>query len=207
MATPGDITLLLQEAHGGREGALDELMDLVYADLERIALSHLSRKFGERAGTVTLEPAALVNESFLRLIKQRNAYDNRGQFFAIATRLMLRVLLDYQRQRLAARRGGNRRRIQLSLDGQPGPTNGLGTAKEIEIESLVKALSRLEALDARQAEVVKMRVIWGLEVNEIAEALGMSPSTVKRDWRFAKAWLMDEAEQMDRTNSTARHHD
>ena len=104
MATPGDITLLLQEAHGGREGALDELMDLVYADLERIALSHLSRQFGERAGAVTLEPAALVNESFLRMIKQRNTYDNRGQFFAIATKVMLRVLLDYKRRR-ACRRG------------------------------------------------------------------------------------------------------
>jgi RNA polymerase sigma factor (TIGR02999 family) len=199
IATPGDITQLLREAEVGREGALDELMHRVYPDLERIALSHLSRQFGERARAVTLEPAALVNESFLRLIRQRTSYDNRGHFFAIATRLMLRVLLDYQRHRLAARRGGGRKRIQLSLDGQIGPGNGPDTG--IEIESLVKALERLEALDSRQAEVVKMRVIWGLEINEIADALGMSPSTVKRDWRFARAWLRDEAAQMNRENT------
>ena len=174
-------------------------MHRVYPDLERIALSHLSRQFGERARAVTLEPAALVNESFLRLIRQRTSYDNRSHFFAIATRLMLRVLLDYQRQRLAARRGGGRKRIQLSLDGQIGPGNGPDTG--IEIESLVKALERLEALDTRQAEVVKMRVIWGLEINEIADALGMSPSTVKRDWRFARAWLRDEAAQTNRDDT------
>ncbi len=197
MAGPGDITLLLREVAEGREGALNELMDLVYADLERIALSQLSRRYGPRANDVTIEPAALVNESFLRLIKQRNAYDNRGHFFAIATRVMLRVLCDYQRHRLAERRGGRGKRITLPLDGRPGPERRSGQATAIEVEGLVKALERLEALDARQAEVVKLRVVWGLEVVEIAGALDMSPSTVKRDWRFAKAWLMDEASRME----------
>ena len=197
MAAPGDITLLLKEAECGREGALDELMELVYGDLERIALSHLSRKFGERANVVTLEPAALVNESFLRLIRQRKTYDNRGQFFAIATKVMLRVLTDYQRQRMTDRRGGRRKRVELFLDARPGPADGPGRAAQIEIESLKKALERLEGLDSRQADVVKMRVVWGLEIDEIAEALGLSASTVKRDWRFARAWLMDAAARMD----------
>ena len=197
MATTGEITLLLRQVEAGRDGALDDLMKLVYSDLERIALGHLSRRFGERAGVVTLEPAALVNESFLRLIKQRKAYDNRGHFFAIATKVMLRVLIDYQRQRLAARRGGSHRRVAISLDGQAHPNPGPGRAQQIEIEALTQALERLEALDSRQAEVVKMRVVWGLEINEIADALGTSASTVKRDWRFARAWLMEEAASLN----------
>ncbi len=193
MGRPGDITLLLREVEAGRDGALDELMELVYEDLERIALSHLSQRFGEQVNAVTIEPAALVNESFLRLIKQRKTYDNRGQFFAIATKVMLRVLVDYQRRRLAARRGGEHKRVALYLDGQPAPPRRPPGAPEIELEPLIAALERLEALDPRQADVVRMRVVWGLEVREIAEALGTSPSTVKRDWRFARACLMEEA--------------
>ncbi len=199
MGQPGDITVLLEAARTGREGALDELMDRVYSDLERIALKHLSRRFGDNARTVTLEPAALVNESFLRLIKQRKSYDNRGQFFAIATKLMLRVLVDYQRQQLAARRGGNLKRISLYLDGRPEPAATTGPADSIAVEPLTAALERLEALDPRQAEVVKMRVVWGMKVQEIAAALGLSPSTVKRDWRFARAWIIDEVTQVEPT--------
>ena len=197
MVRSGDITVLLREIEVGRDGALDDLMDLVYQDLEHIALKHLSKRFGQRAKAVTMEPAALVNETFLRLIKQRKPYDNRGQFFAVATKVMLRVLVDYQRQRLAARRGGGRKRITLHLDGRPSPTSGPGKATQIEIECLVKSLERLETLDQRQAEVVKMRVVWGLDIKEIAHALGMSPSTVKRDWRFARAWLMDEQAKLE----------
>ncbi len=110
---------------------------------------------------------------------------------------MLRVLTDYQRQRMTDRRGGRRKRVELFLDARPDPAAGPGRAAPIEIESLKKALERLEGLDSRQADVVKMRVVWGLEIDEIAEALGLSASTVKRDWRFARAWLMDEAARMD----------
>ena len=197
MVRSGDITVLLGEIEVGRDGALDDLMDLVYQDLEHIALKHLNKRFGQRAKAVTMEPAALVNETFLRLIKQRKAYDNSGQFFAVATKIMLRVLVDYQRQRLAQRRGGGRKRITLLLDARPSPTSGPGKATQIEIECLVKSLERLETLDQRQAEVVKMRVVWGMEIKEIALALGMSPSTVKRDWRFARAWLMDEQAKLE----------
>ncbi len=191
--------MLLEEARTGRAGALDELMERVYSDLERIALKHLSRRFGENARSVTLEPAALVNESFLRLVKQRKSYDNRGQFFAIATKLMLRVLVDYQRQQMAARRGGDLKRISLYLDGRPDRRLHPGPAEWIAVEPLTTALERLETLDPRQAEVVKMRVVWGMEVQEIAAALNLSPSTVKRDWRFARAWLMDEVAQAEPT--------
>ena len=114
MVAMGRITLLLREVEGGREGALDELMALVYAELEQMAGSYLRKHFGNRAEAITLEPAALVNEFFLRLIRQRNKYDNSGHFFAIASRLMLRVLIDYRRRRDASIRGGGRSRIMWS---------------------------------------------------------------------------------------------
>ena len=193
MTSAGVITLLLQDLDRGREGALDALMDAVYSDLERIALAHLSRQFGKNVRAITIEPAGLVNELFLRMIKQRKSYDNPGQFFAIATKMMLRVLLDYKRKRLAVKRGGDQKRISLFLDGHAKPERSRSTITEIEIESLSTALQELESIDSRQADVVKMRVVWGLNIEEIALALDMSASTVKRDWRFAKAWLTDEA--------------
>ena len=108
---------------------------------------------------------------------------------------MLRVLVDYQRQQMAARRGGKLKRISLNLDGRPEPAAAPGPADSIAVEPLTTLLERLEALDPRQAEVVRMRVVWGMEVREIAAALGLSPSTVKRDWRFARAWLIDQVTQ------------
>ncbi|UCD74352.1 MAG: sigma-70 family RNA polymerase sigma factor [Phycisphaerales bacterium] len=193
MGASDDITRLLGEVDAGREGAMDDLMGAVYTDLQRVAERHMAEQFGRGLPGITLEPAALVNESFLRLIKQRKSYDNRGQFFAIATKLMLRVLVDYQRKRRAAKRGGGRQRITLSLEGPPG-TGAVGMeTRSIEVESLVDALGRLEKLDQRKADVVRLRVIWGLEIREIAESLGISRATVERDWSFAKAWLGREA--------------
>ena len=190
MVAVGKITLLLREAEGGRDGALDELMALVYAELERMARSHLRKHFGSRAEAITLEPAALVNESFLKLIQQRNRYDNRGHFFAIASRVMLRVLIDYRRQRAASMRGGGRTHITLVLDKQQiaGPERRSG---EIGVELLADALEKLEAVSPRRADVAKMRVIWGLNLRQVADSLDVSPSTVERDWRFAKAWLSE----------------
>ncbi len=190
MVAVGQITLLLRELEGGREGALDELMALVYAELERMARSYLRKHFGDRAEAITLEPAALVNESFLKLIQQRNRYDNRGHFFAIASRVMLRVLIDYRRQRAASMRGGDRTHITLVLDKQQiaGPERRAG---EIGVELLADALEKLEAVSPRRADVAKMRVIWGLNLRQVADSLDVSPSTVERDWRFAKAWLSE----------------
>jgi len=197
MVGVGDITLLLREMETGRKGALDRLMAAVYSDLTQRAEIHLRKQFGDRAEAITLEPAALVNESFMKLIRQRKAYDNRGQFFAIATRLMLRVLVDYRRKRNAAKRGGADTHITLVLDERQvaeGPRRRLDL---IEVEELTEALEKLESLDPRKAEVVKMRVVWGLDITAIADSLDVSRSTVERDWRFAKAWLADEIDQMD----------
>ena len=198
MASVGELTRLLREADGGRAGALDELAALVHADLERMAHSYLRQQFGDRARSITLDTSALVNESFLKLIRQRARYDNRGHFFAIATRIMLRVLIDYRRRRAAAKRGGADTHITLTLDEHqvegraPAPGRDL-----IEVEHLARALEKLEALSPRKADVVKMRVIWSLDLGQIAESLDVSPSTVERDWRFSKAWLAEEVGRAD----------
>lgn len=194
------ITKLLDDVNEGRDGALDELMKVVYEDLERVARSHLRKRFGARANSVTLEPAALVNESFMKLIRGRQTYDSRGHFFALATKVMLQVLLDYCRQRNAKKRGGDRTRITFSAavdraeadaGGSAGPA--FGSAINVGLEPLVEAMERLEQMDPRKADVVKLRVVWGLTNDEIAASLGVSRPTVERDWRFAKAWLAEEA--------------
>ena len=192
MPTKNDITVLLRRIDDGEAAALDDLMRVVYDDLERMAASHLRRQFGDRVGQLTLEPAALVNESFLHLIKQRKGFDNRGQFFAIATKVMLRVLIDYRRQRAADKRGGDRREARITLSFDSGRLMDAPAASDgVDVEELATALDQLESLDARKADIVKMRVVWGMTVPEVAEALDISPSSVDRDWRFAKAWIAD----------------
>jgi len=186
MTRRDDITELLHEAAEGREGALDEVMSLVYSDLERLAGKHMRRRFGAGLEAVTLEPAALVNETFLKLVRQRKSFENRAQFFAIATRLMLRALTDYHRAREADRRGGGQVRVTLT-----GIADDARSEPSITIPALTEALERLEALDARKSEVVKLRVLWGFELEEVAEIVGVSLPTVKRDWRFARNWLAD----------------
>jgi RNA polymerase sigma factor (TIGR02999 family) len=183
---------MLQDVAEGSDGAMDRLMSAAYDDLEAVAARHMARRFGAGLPGVTLEPAALVNESFLKLLEQRQPFRSRGQFYAIATRVMLRVLGDYQRRRGAARRGGDRQRITMHLDGGAAPEGGEDD-RLIELETLVEALDRLETLDARKADVVRLRVVWGLQMPQIAEALDVSPATVERDWAFAKAWLSREA--------------
>ena len=187
MTQPGDITLLLEQVHEGEDGALDALMERVYADLQRVAERHMADRFGHGLPGVTLEPAALVNESFMKLILQRKKIDNHEQFFALATRIMLRVLIDYQRRRLALRRGGGARRVTLSF---ADPTARVrDEADIIDVEALAEALEKLQDVDQRKADVVKLRVVWGLEMKDIATALDISLATVERDWAFAKAWL------------------
>jgi RNA polymerase sigma factor (TIGR02999 family) len=191
---PADITRLLREAEEGRPGADDRLMQAVYEDLRRVAQRHLDGVYGRGQPGVTLEPAALVNESFLRLIRQRKGFDNRGQFFAIATRLMLRVLVDDQRRRRAQRRGGARQRVTLDLDRHASAEPAArGSGDTIAVDVLAEALERLESIDPRKADVVKFRVVWGMQMREVAESLGISLATAERDWAFAKAWLAREA--------------
>jgi RNA polymerase sigma factor (TIGR02999 family) len=167
----------------GRRDALDELVPFVYSELRRLARAQLAR---ERLGH-TLQPTALVNEVFLRLGSyQRIPWQDRAHFFAVAARIMRRVLVDHARRRRAAKRGGKQEPITLSESHVQGkPLN-------VDLIALDEALDRLEKKDARQSTVVEMRYFGGLSDEEIAEALGTSVPTVKRDWRVAKLWLRRE---------------
>jgi RNA polymerase sigma-70 factor, ECF subfamily len=187
-ASAATVTRLLECVNEGDSAARDQLMAAVYDDLRGIARRCMDKRFGSR-GDLTLQPTALVHESWMKLIRQRQKYDNRGQFFAIATKVIIRVLLDYARERQAAKRGGGQVRVPLDPDwGTPAKSQDDGP----ELSSLVGALEKLEALDSRKADVVKLRVLWGLTNDEVAKSLGIGRATVDRDWSFAKAWLKKE---------------
>lgn len=188
-----EVTVLLKRLNDGDEAAMDGLMDVVYDQLRDMAQRHMDREFGRGQPGVTLQPTALVNETFMKLIKQRQKYDNRSQFFAIATKLMIRVLMDYHRQRKAAKRGGGWARVPLDVDG--GVDVGAAPEGGTEITVLVSALEKLEKMDSRKADVVKLRVLWGLKIEEIATSLGVGRATVDHDWSFAKVWLKKEIEE------------
>jgi RNA polymerase sigma factor (TIGR02999 family) len=181
-----NVTLLLRAWQEGEPRALERMMPLVAGELRRLARRKLR---SERAGHA-LQSAALVNEAFLRLVDQRHvSWENRAQFFALAARLMRRVLVDHARRRRAEKRGGEHDPVALQeaqlVASAPGPD-------PVDVIAVRDALGRLEALDRRQAEVVELRVFGGLKNNEIAAALGISLATVKREWEAAKAWLHRE---------------
>ena len=178
-----NVTELLQDWSRGEREALDQLLPVVYNELHKQAARYLRR---ERAGH-TLQPTALVNEAFLRLINQRDVrWQNRAHFFGLAAQLMRRILVDHARERLAAKRGGAD--IRLTLDEQVAAVG----ARDVDLLALDEALTRLAALDVRQSRIVELRFFSGLNVEETAAVLGVSPATVKLDWSMAKAWLRRE---------------
>lgn len=182
MATPSrkDVTGLLIDWSKGDQEALNKLMPLVYDELRRLASRHLRH---ERAAH-TLQTTALVHEAYLKLVDQRNAnWQNRVQFFAAAAQVMRHILVDYARSRRAFKRGGDY--CRLSLDEAVISAE----AKDPDLLTLHEALNNLAAIDPPQSRVVELRVFGGLTVEETAEALGISPRTVKREWSMAKAWL------------------
>ncbi len=162
------------------ESASDQLFSLVYNELRKIAASYMRR---ERPGH-TLQATALVHEAYMQLVDQtRVNWQSRAHFFGVAAQLMRRILVDYARGAHAAKRGGEA--AKLSLDEAIGLTD----SKEVPFDEIDEALSRLEALDPTQSRIVELRFFGGLTVEEAAEVLGTSPSTVEREWRMAKAWL------------------
>ena len=181
---PGEVTLLLAQVKGGRKDALARLMPLVYKELRRLAGHYLR---DERIGH-TLQPTALVHEAYLRLVGQDRAnWQNRPQFMGIAAQLMRRILVDYARERTAAKRGVGAVRID-----EEGCDLGARPQQAEEVLAVNEALDRLSQLDPQQAKIVEMRYFGGLSVEEAAEALGISTPTVKRHWAVAKAWLRAE---------------
>lgn len=178
----GVTELLLAWGDGDRE-ALDRLVPLVYSELRRQAVRKLAR---ERGGH-TLQPTALVHETFLRLVDQRSArWKNRAQFHGVAAQLMRRILVDHARSRAAAKRGGDALRISFDDAAE------VSAPPETDVLLLHRALERLAELDKRQAEVVELRYFGGLSIEEVAAVQEVSEITVKRDWAMAKAWLYRE---------------
>jgi len=177
------ITELLIGWNQGDKGALERLMPLVYNELRNVARHHLAVEDQRQ----TLESAALVNETYLRLVDQeRVGWQNRAHFFAISARLMRRILVDHARRRRATKRGGSGG--TLSLDDAVG----LARHADLDAVALDEALAELAELDAQQAQVVELRFFGGLTIEETSEALQISPATVMRDWVTAKAWLFHQ---------------
>ena len=177
---PEDITGLLVDWQAGDTSAQERLLPLVYSELHRLARLYLS---GENVGH-TLQATALVNEAYLKLIDQdRVSWQNRAQFFGVAARMMRRILVDHARERRAAKRGGGAWKLSLDDVGE------LEGRREMDLVDLDAALVDLSAFDPQQSRLVELRFFAGLTIRETAEALDISPATVKREWNMAKAWL------------------
>lgn len=182
-SSPREVTELLLSWSDGDRDAPAKLLPLVYDELRRLARDHLRRERPEH----TLQPTALVNEVYLRLVDQRRVnWQTRAQFFGLAAQLMRHVLVDHARSRAAAKRGGLVHKMSLD-EARMAPEEVAA-----ELVALDEALVRLAALDERKSRVVEMRFFGGLSVEETAEALGVSDKTVMRDWRVAKLWLHRE---------------
>jgi len=183
-----ELTALIADVSLGREGACDRLAAAVYTDLRAMAERRLTRRYGRNLAGVTIQPTVLASDTLMRLIRNRKQYDNRGHFFAIASREMFQVLIDYDRHRQAAKRAAG---IRVSFDPL---RHDIGERKkrDAEVEALHEALQRLAHLDARKADVVRYHVLWELTNNEVADVLNVSLATVERDWAFAKTWLAKE---------------
>ena len=179
---PGGVTQLLTDWGQGDPTALEKLLPLVYSELRRLAARALQR---ERRGH-TLQPTALVHEAYLKLNDSSNVrIHDRAHFLAIASRLMRQILVDHARTRGRAKRGGVH--AALVLD-PPAPTGG----PIVDLIALDNALNSLRAIDPQQSRIVELRFFGGLTIEEAAKVVGISPATLKREWRTAKAWLYRE---------------
>jgi len=181
---PHDVTRMLLAWSRGDRAALDELTPIVYDELRRLAERYLRR---ERPGH-TLQPTALVHETYLRLVDQQQVnWHNRAQFLGIAAEFMRRILLKYARSRHAAKRGGGA--CTMSLDEVIGFSS---EPRAVDLIALDETLTRLAAMDPQKGQIVELRFFGGLTEEETAETLGVAPITVKREWRVARAWLQRE---------------
>ena len=188
---PGPITQLLHRSREGDHDALNQLLPLVYQELRDQA----ARSFRRERRAITLQPTALVHEAYVRLLGHRQIqWNDRQHFFAVAATLMRQILVDHARARHAKKRGGHDHATAITLgDAEPG-THIDQEAHMVDLRALDALLDRLAARNARQSQVVELRVFTGRTVEEIAETLSLSPRTIKTDWQMARAWLIRELE-------------
>ena len=187
-----ELTQLLVAWTGGDEKALETLSRAVYDELRRLARNYMR---GERPGH-TLEATALVHEAFVRIIDWKNVeWKSRAHFFAVASQMMRRILVDHARARRNLKRGGEWKQLSLSA------VEFLPENRRTDLLDIDEALATLKRVDARKAKVVELRFFGGLTVEETAAVLDVSSDTVLNDWRFAKAWLLRELEQGKGENS------
>lgn len=177
------VSKLLLNWGQGDQGAREALIPLVYDELRRLARRYLRRERPDH----TLQSAALVNEAYLRLIRQEHPqWQNRAHFFGVAAQLMRHILVDHARNRAAAKRGAGAPRLTLD------PDVALPQARDVDLVALDDALNQLAALDPQQSRLVELRFFGGLSIEETSVVLGVSPATVKREWATARAWLQRE---------------
>jgi RNA polymerase sigma factor (TIGR02999 family) len=182
-AKKADVTQLLSRWSAGDRAALDSLVPVVYRELRRMAARYLRHERSHH----TLQPTALVHEAFLKLVGQRDVrWQNRAHFFGVAAQLIRRVLVDYARERAAAKRGGGVERLPLE------DALAIGASNQIDIIAVDDALNRLAVVDPDQVRLVELRFFGGLTIEETAEVLGWSSGSVKREWTVARAWLQRE---------------
>ena len=191
-SVPPDVTSLLRKLADGHQDAARELIPVIYRELHRLAVGHLRH---ERQNH-TLQATALVHEAYIKLIVQRNTdWKNRAHFFAVASSLMRRILVDYARRQLRAKRGAGQHKLSLDDVVLVSPD------RPDRMLALDECLTRLGKLDPRQSRIVELRYFGGLTVEEAAEILGSSPSTVRREWTSAKAYLYGELKNYDGTHA------
>jgi RNA polymerase sigma factor (TIGR02999 family) len=178
-----EVTQVLLDWNSGDEHAPERLMPLVYEELRRLARFYLQQERSDH----TLQATGLVHEAYLRLVDQSSMnWQNRAHFFAVAAKIMRRILVDYARNHRAEKRGGEREKILF--DEALAPSN----ERAVDLIALDEALQDLETFDPRQSHIVELRFFGGLTNEEIGEVLEISPRTIKREWRLAKAWLRRE---------------
>ncbi len=180
------VTQLLLKWGEGDAASLEKLMPLVYDELRRLASNYLRR---ERQNH-TLQPTALVNEAYLKLVDQKNAHwQNRAQFYGVAAQLMRRILVDHARQHHAAKRGGSKQQ-RLSITS----ARAIAQTPEVDVLAVNEALEELKRFDPQQERIVELRFFGGLSIDETAEVMALGHATVERDWKMARAWLRQKLE-------------
>lgn len=180
MPSNKEVTQILLDWSNGDKAALDRLMPVVYSELRRLANRYMRR---ERPGQ-TLQTTALVHEAYVRLVDYKNMrWQDRAHFYAVAAQVMRRILVDRARARNAAKRGDAARRVSLA------EADAVSNEQAADILDLDQALKELEELDPRKSQIIELRFFGGLNIDETAEVLGISPTTVQREWRSARAWL------------------